>query len=123
MNLQLLGPVDAMLDGRPTPLGATKQRALLALLARQANVTVSLQRLVDALPGEVAPAMGVAGPSPSAPARARRAAARMADAPRSVPRAARAPPGRARPPNRLRPPALLLSAIGPGGVSALPSRR
>jgi hypothetical protein len=37
MDLQLLGPVEATVDGRPIPLGATKQRALLAMLALNAR--------------------------------------------------------------------------------------
>jgi DNA-binding SARP family transcriptional activator len=52
MELFLLGPVEATLDGRPVPLGATKQRAVLAL---RANETVSLERLVDGLWGEEPP--------------------------------------------------------------------
>jgi muconolactone D-isomerase len=111
------------LDGRPIPLGAIKQRALLAMLARQANATVSLHRLVDALWGEVAPAMGVAGRSASAPARAARAAARAADAPRSVVRAARAPTGRAWPPDRRRLQARPPSATAPRGGSVPRSPR
>jgi hypothetical protein len=123
MNLQLLGPVEAMLAGRPISLGVTKQRALLAVLACQANATVALRRLVEAVGGEVAPAMGVPGPSASPPALVARAAARITDAPRSVPRAARAPPGRARLPNRLRPPARPPSAAGPRRGSVLRSPR
>jgi DNA-binding SARP family transcriptional activator len=49
MDLQLLGPVEATLDGRPIPLGATKQRAVVAMLALQPNATVSVDRLVDGL--------------------------------------------------------------------------
>src|SRR4051794_38688274 len=56
MDLHLLGPVEATLDGRPIPLGATKQRALLAMLALQANATVPVDRLVDGLWGEDPPA-------------------------------------------------------------------
>jgi DNA-binding SARP family transcriptional activator len=56
MDLHLLGPVEATLDGRPIPLGATKQRAVLAMLALQANATVSVDRLVDGLWGEEPPA-------------------------------------------------------------------
>jgi peptide/nickel transport system substrate-binding protein len=52
----LLGPVEATLDGRPIPLGATKQRALLAMLALEPNVTVPVARLVDGLWGEDPPA-------------------------------------------------------------------
>jgi len=56
MDLQLLGPVEATLDGRPIPLGATKQRALLAMLALEANAAVAVDRLVDGLWGEDPPA-------------------------------------------------------------------
>ncbi len=56
MELHLLGTVQATLDGRPIPLGATKQRAVLVMLALQANATVSVDRLVDGLWGELPPA-------------------------------------------------------------------
>jgi len=56
MDLQLLGPVEATLDGRPIPLGATKQRAVLAMLGLHANATVSMDRLVDGLWGDDPPA-------------------------------------------------------------------
>jgi peptide/nickel transport system substrate-binding protein len=56
MQVQLLGPVEAMIDGRQIPLGATKQRALLALLALHANTTVPVERLVDGLWGDDPPA-------------------------------------------------------------------
>jgi DNA-binding SARP family transcriptional activator len=56
MDLQLLGPVEATVRGRPIPLGATKQRALLAILALHANSTVSIEFLVDGLWGEEPPA-------------------------------------------------------------------
>jgi YVTN family beta-propeller protein len=56
MDLHLLGPVEALLDGRPIPLGATKQRAVLAMLALQPNATVSVDRLVDGLWGDAPPA-------------------------------------------------------------------
>ena len=59
MDVRLLGPVEATLDGRPIPLGATKQRAVLAMLALNANSTVSVDRLVDAVWG--------ADPPPTAP--------------------------------------------------------
>src|SRR5919198_3744076 len=49
MDLQLLGPVEATVDGRPIPLGATKQRALLAMLALRANSTVSIDALIEGL--------------------------------------------------------------------------
>ncbi len=56
MKLQLLGAVTATSNGRPLPLGATKQRALLAMLALHANETVSVDRLVDGLWGDAPPA-------------------------------------------------------------------
>ena len=56
MDLRLLGPLEFMVDGRRLPLGATKQRALLAILALRANATVSLDRLVDGLWAEDPPA-------------------------------------------------------------------
>ena len=56
MNLQLLGPVEATLAGRPIPLGTTKQRAVLAMLALEPNATVSVDRLIDGLWGEEPPA-------------------------------------------------------------------
>jgi YVTN family beta-propeller protein len=56
MEFQLLGPVEATLDGRPIPLGATKQRAVLAMLALRPNATVPLDRLIDGLWGQDPPA-------------------------------------------------------------------
>jgi YVTN family beta-propeller protein len=56
LHLNLLGPVEVTLDGRPLPLGATKQRAVLALLALQANTTVGVDRIVDGLWGDEPPA-------------------------------------------------------------------
>ncbi len=49
MDLQLLGPVEATVDGHPIPLGATKQRALLAMLALPSNAAVPLDTLIDGL--------------------------------------------------------------------------
>ncbi len=56
LKLQLLGPVEATIDGRPISLGPKKQRGLLAVLALHANETVSVDRLVDALWGDRPPA-------------------------------------------------------------------
>jgi peptide/nickel transport system substrate-binding protein len=56
LKLQLLGPVEATIDGRPLSLGPKKQRSLLAVLALHANETVSVDRLVDALWGDRPPA-------------------------------------------------------------------
>jgi YVTN family beta-propeller protein len=55
LDLQLLGPIEATLDGRPVPLGPTKQRAVLAMLALQVNRTVSVDRLVEGLWGAETP--------------------------------------------------------------------
>jgi YVTN family beta-propeller protein len=55
LDLQLLGPIEATLDSRPVPLGPTKQRAVLAMLALQVNRTVSVDRLVDGLWGAAPP--------------------------------------------------------------------
>src|SRR5688572_10213562 len=54
--IRVLGPVEVHLDGRPLPLGAPKQRALLAMLALSANRTVSADRLMEGLWGEHPPA-------------------------------------------------------------------
>ena len=56
MDLRLLGPVDARVDGRPVELGPPKQRAVLAMLALRAGRTVSADRLVEGLWGEQPPA-------------------------------------------------------------------
>ena len=56
MELRLLGPIEASLNGEPVPLGTKKQRALLAILALHANTTVSTDRLVDGLWGDDPPA-------------------------------------------------------------------
>ncbi|MDA0158825.1 AAA family ATPase [Solirubrobacter ginsenosidimutans] len=56
MDIRLLGPVEASLDGRPVALGAPQQRAVLAMLSLQVNRTVSADRLCEGLWGERAPA-------------------------------------------------------------------
>src|SRR5687767_4605107 len=55
MDVHLLGAVEASVDGRPVPLGATKQRALLAMLALEEGRTVPADRLVEGLWGEDLP--------------------------------------------------------------------
>lgn len=55
MDLQLLGPIEATVDGRPVRLGATKQRAVLAMLALRVNRTVSVDRMIEGLWGEEIP--------------------------------------------------------------------
>src|SRR3954454_52334 len=56
MELLLLGPLEARVYGRPMPLAAAKQRAVLAMLALRANRTVSADELMEGLWGEHAPA-------------------------------------------------------------------
>ena len=58
-DVRLLGPIEVTLDGRPIELGATKQRAVLAILALRANAVVSVDELVDGLWGEEPPASAV----------------------------------------------------------------
>jgi YVTN family beta-propeller protein len=55
VDLHLLGPVEALLDGQPVALGAPKQRAVLAMLALRLGHTVSVDRLAEGLWGEDAP--------------------------------------------------------------------
>ncbi|HET8988257.1 MAG TPA: AfsR/SARP family transcriptional regulator, partial [Humibacillus sp.] len=55
MDLFLLGPIEARLDGRPIELGARKQRAVLAMLALEVGRTVSADRLAEGLWGEQPP--------------------------------------------------------------------
>jgi hypothetical protein len=49
MQVRLLGPIEASLDGRPVALGPPQQRAVLAMLALQVNRTVSTDRLTEGL--------------------------------------------------------------------------
>jgi len=56
MDVQVLGPVEASVEGRSIPLGGGKPRALLAMLALNAGSTVSTERLIDGLWGEEPPA-------------------------------------------------------------------
>src|SRR5947207_15832967 len=51
MEFRILGPVEAVEDHRPLPLGGERQRALLALLLTRANEVVSTDRLADELWG------------------------------------------------------------------------
>jgi len=55
LEIRLLGPVEASLSERLLPLDRPQQRALLALLALNANRVVSTDRLIDALWGERPP--------------------------------------------------------------------
>ena len=56
MNFRILGPLEALDEGRAVALGGSKQRAVLALLLVHANETVSTDRLIDELWGERPPA-------------------------------------------------------------------
>ena len=44
MEIRVLGPLEASDQGRPIALGGTKQRAMLAMLALDANRTVDIGR-------------------------------------------------------------------------------
>jgi DNA-binding SARP family transcriptional activator len=55
LEFRVLGPVEAIVDGRPVPLPAAKPRALLADLLLNRNRVVSVDRLVDDLWGEEPP--------------------------------------------------------------------
>ena len=55
MNVSVLGPLEASVDGRQVALGAGKPRALLAMLALHAGEAVSTDRLIEGLWGERAP--------------------------------------------------------------------
>jgi len=56
VEFRVLGPLVAVVDGVPVPLGPPQQRALLALLALHAGEVVSRDRIVDELWGERPPA-------------------------------------------------------------------
>ena len=56
IQARLLGPLEIEHDGRPVAVGGRAQRALLARLLLDAGRTVSVDRLVDDLWGENAPA-------------------------------------------------------------------
>jgi predicted ATPase/DNA-binding SARP family transcriptional activator len=56
VELGVLGPLEARVEGEPVSLGAPKQRALLAQLLLRANEAVPVERLVDALWPEDPPA-------------------------------------------------------------------
>jgi DNA-binding SARP family transcriptional activator/WD40 repeat protein len=56
MQLRLLGPVEAIAGGRVLPLGAAKQRAVLAMLGLRPGSPVSADELMEGLWGEHPPA-------------------------------------------------------------------
>ena len=59
MEFGILGPLEVRADGRAVPLGGTKPRAVLAVLALRANQSVSAEGLAVALWGEDAPPSAV----------------------------------------------------------------
>jgi DNA-binding SARP family transcriptional activator len=61
VEFRVLGPLEAIVDGRPVSLQAAKPRALLALLLLGRNRVVPVDRLVDGLWGDNPPATAVKG--------------------------------------------------------------
>lgn len=59
IEFRILGSIAALGDDGPLPLGAPKQRALLAFLLLHANTVVSRDRLIDALWGAEPPRSAV----------------------------------------------------------------
>lgn len=59
MELRVLGPLEAIVDGRAVPLGARKQQLVLAVLAVNAGHQVSVEQLVDELWPDDPPASAV----------------------------------------------------------------
>jgi DNA-binding SARP family transcriptional activator len=59
LSAGLLGPLEMERAGQPVPLGGPTQRALLARLLLDANRTVPIDRLVEDLWGDAAPASAV----------------------------------------------------------------
>jgi DNA-binding SARP family transcriptional activator len=55
MEFRILGPLEALEEGRAVRLGGSKQRALLAVFLLHANETLSADRLIDELWGERPP--------------------------------------------------------------------
>jgi DNA-binding SARP family transcriptional activator len=60
MEFRILGPLEALDEGRPIPLDRRLSRALLAYLLLHANEPVSSERLLDQLWGETPPKTAVA---------------------------------------------------------------
>ncbi len=54
-EVRLLGSVEALVDGHSLALGGSKQRSVVALLALNANTTLSADELIDALWGDDPP--------------------------------------------------------------------
>ena len=56
LRIELLGPVEAWVDGQPVALGGQRPRALFAILALMGGRVVSSDLLIDELWGEAPPA-------------------------------------------------------------------
>jgi DNA-binding SARP family transcriptional activator len=55
LEIRILGPLEALVDGTPVQLGGRRQRAVLAILLAQADEVISLERLIDGVWGEAPP--------------------------------------------------------------------
>ena len=55
-EVRLLGSVEALVDGHSLSLGGSKQRSVIAMLALNANATLSGDQLIDGLWGDDPPA-------------------------------------------------------------------
>ena len=58
MEFRILGPVEAVDDGRTVPIASARQRALLALLVLHPNAPLSADRIAEALWGDSPPESG-----------------------------------------------------------------
>jgi DNA-binding SARP family transcriptional activator len=56
VEFRVLGPVEAVIDGRPVSLGGPKQRHVLAVLLAHAGRPFEVDRLIDGVWGEGPPA-------------------------------------------------------------------
>ncbi|HET8949970.1 MAG TPA: AfsR/SARP family transcriptional regulator, partial [Solirubrobacteraceae bacterium] len=56
MQIRVLGPLEASINGHPVAIGGAKQRAVLAMLGLEANRAVTADRLIDGLWGDEPPA-------------------------------------------------------------------
>jgi predicted ATPase/DNA-binding SARP family transcriptional activator len=59
VQFRILGPIQALVDDQPAPLGAPKQRGLLALLLVNRRRVMTAEQLIDGLWGEAPPASAV----------------------------------------------------------------
>src|SRR5262245_44563872 len=55
LEYRILGPLEAVRDGHPLPLGGRRERALLAILLVNPNEVLSTDRIFDELYGERPP--------------------------------------------------------------------